>query len=109
MSNYKSTVKELKATLKGLASEIKSTKSIFKDNQRKNSGDPGYELILSLRDKTYEFRHKHIAYCLFRGKTYDQVEQKCREDNKPNMKYVEELLSSYNTEEVSDEAIRASA
>jgi hypothetical protein len=109
MSNYKSTVKELKATLKGLASEIKSTKSEFKDAQRSNSGDPGYELLRSLYNKKFEYRHKHIAYCIFRGKTYEQIELKCREDNKPDMKYIEELLSSYSAEEVSDEAIRTSA
>lgn len=32
--------------------------------------------------KSEEFRFKHIAYCMARGKSYEQIEQKTHEHNK---------------------------
>lgn len=32
--------------------------------------------------KSEEFRFKHIAYCMARGKEYNQIEQKTHEHNK---------------------------
>lgn len=61
---------------------------------------------------SWEFRHRHIAYCLLRGRTMEQIERKTREDNHPSErlidKYKEEytkMLSDYM--EASDEAVRS--
>ena len=49
-----------KQELKDLAAYIKKNKRTF---------------------KSYEFRIKHIAYCMARGRTYEQIEQKTHEHN----------------------------
>ncbi len=56
----------------------------------------------------YEYRHRHIAYCLFRGRTMEQVERSNRQGNKPNDSYLEQLAAEYNQlleQDKSDEAI----
>lgn len=60
---------------------------------------------------SWEFRHRHIAYCLLRNRTMQQIENKVREGNEPSdrliEKYKEEylkMLSDYM--EAHDEAVR---
>jgi secreted Zn-dependent insulinase-like peptidase len=74
----------LKNELKELASRIHTAK-----HERKTVRFTGTRTIRSkyshLTDAQYaaylarelgeEFRHKHIAYCMIRGKTYEQIEQ----------------------------------
>ena len=77
---------EIKVELKQEALLIRKQKLEYKDYQRGNGNAPwskaGYV-------SSWNWRHKHIAYCLLRGRTYEQIEGKCREDNKPNMLLVE--------------------
>ena len=77
--------KELKAELKVLAKEIRELKS-----QRK-SHPFGY--VPGLDNKRYIVRHKHIAYCLLRGKSYEEIEGKCHQE--PNMDYVERIKEAH--------------
>jgi len=42
-----------------------------------------------------EFRHKHIADCMLRGRSYEQCEQKTRQDNKANMDLVNKYIVDY--------------
>lgn len=65
-------IAKLKAELKVLAAEIKSLKSKRKERR-------GY--IPELGKSRYSFRSKHIAYCLLRGRTMEQIEPKLREPN----------------------------
>ena len=44
---------------------------------------------------SYDFRHRHIAWCLFRGKTIDQIE-KPSEDNNPNAKLIQKYMEEFN-------------
>ena len=44
----------------------------------------------------YEFRHKHIAYCLLRGRTMEQIEQKVNDGNEPNHSYIKQLIEEYD-------------
>ncbi len=83
-------IKELKLELKSLAVEIRGLKATRK------SHDYGY--VPGLWRSKYEARHKHIAYCMLRGRTYEQVENSCRET--PNMKYVEEIMEAFREEDV---------
>ncbi len=66
-------IKEKKEELKQLALKIRKLKS-----QRKET-DNQWEISLEKR----KFRHDHIAYCLVRGRVYEQIEQP-HENNKPN-------------------------
>lgn len=89
---------KLKSELKVLAKEIREKK-----DKRKGSK---YGYVEGLNPARWTARHKHIAYCLLRGRTYEQIEQP-RYDNKPNMRLVEQYVAEY-AEEVKDEALCAS-
>lgn len=43
----------------------------------------------------HHFRHMHIAYCLLRGKTMKQIENKVREGNEPNKKLIDKYVEEY--------------
>jgi hypothetical protein len=67
----KEQLRALKLNLKEIAKEIKNQKRVRKlrhPHHDRYKGD--YELLL-LRD---EFRHKHVAYCVARGRSIDQVD-----------------------------------
>ena len=82
-------LKELKTELKALAVRIRKERAEHKAAQR--AGTCTY----SPDNLSYTYRHKHIAYCLLRGRTREQIENKVREDNKPNEDYIQELLVGY--------------
>lgn len=66
---------ELKGELKKLAKEIKGFKGCRKADKR---SVPLYEIQGNIDWRKDDFRHKHIAYCMLRGKEYDQIENFCR-------------------------------
>lgn len=72
----------MKQELKQLASHISSLKL-----QRK----PLRGFVPGLASTQYEYRHKHIAYCLLRGTPYELIESKVAEGNEPNWRYIDEL------------------
>lgn len=63
---------KMKAELKVLATEIRTLKSKRKELK-------GY--VPGLAGTQHEFRYKHIAYCLLRGRTLEQIESKVRDVN----------------------------
>lgn len=79
------TFADLKLKLKTLAAEIRDKKS-------KRKGAPN-GVVPGLKSAQYEFRHHHIAYCLLRGRSMEEIE-KCAEDNKPSEYYVEQIVKS---------------
>ena len=88
-------IAKLKAELKDLASKISTDKIGEKDHQRKHDGCHSSSIwkLLGIRR---EFRHKHIAYCLLRGRTLEQIE--CpSENNKPDLEAVKRHLKDYET------------
>ena len=78
----KEQIKKMKQELKELASRIKENKK-----QRKSSSN-GY--VAGLAELKLAFRHKHVAYCLARGRTLEQVDS----GRRLNMEYVKWVLSS---------------
>ena len=78
---------KLKLELKTLALEIRSLKS-----QRK-SFSSGY--VPGLISKQYNYRHMHIAYCLMRGRTIEQIENKVREHNAHDERLVQNYINQY--------------
>jgi hypothetical protein len=83
-------LKELKSELKSLASQIRKSRAEFKSAQR-----TGTYIVSDLGSLCYKFRHKHIVYCLLRGRTREQIESSVREDNKANEDYIQELMEGY--------------
>lgn len=43
----------------------------------------------------YSLRYLYLAYAIVRGKTIQQVENKCREDNKPSTTRIETIINQY--------------
>jgi len=41
------------------------------------------------------YRHMHLAYCLLRGRTMEQVETTVREGNEPNEKLIDKYVKDY--------------
>ena len=78
----------IKEELKKLAQEIKEAKIDLKDQQR--NGTAGWKTFSNVDNLKYEFRHLHIAYCLIKGRKYEEIEQP-REGNEPDDQYIEEL------------------
>jgi len=84
----------LKKELKIKAAEIRKTKIQIKELQK--SRDYAGKLQYSLLHLKRDYRHKHIAYSMLRGRTYEQIEPKCHENNKPNMDFVKEIMDEYS-------------
>jgi hypothetical protein len=89
-----------KQELKEMAKEIRELK-----NSRK--GGKTAEELSNINYKIWrlkrEYRHSHIAYCLVRGRTYEQIETP-REGNKPDFHLIE---TYYNKLKLAVEAANA--
>jgi hypothetical protein len=87
------TRRQLKAELKHLAVQIKTKRPAYRKAQSTNTST--WQMLAELEKAVYEFRHRHIAYCTLRGRLRDQIE-KPRPENKPNEKYVADLIIAYS-------------
>jgi len=92
--------KEIKSELKDLVKRIRENKIALKAFQRENGGSQGM-IGYALKKLQGEFRHKHIAYCLMRGRTIEQIERKNKENNEPDMIYVKSIVAEYTKREES--------
>ena len=92
---------ELKAELKELAKEIREFKYLrdhWWDHREQSQGAYQWAVLSRAR----EFRHKHIAYCMLRGRTYEQIENYCRET--PDFDWIGNIKFEYG-----QKTLRASA
>lgn len=62
---------QMKAELKVLATEIRQLKSTRKQCQ--------FGYVPGLGGTQHEFRYKHLAYCMLRGRSIEQIEPKVRD------------------------------
>lgn len=83
---------ELKAELKELAKEIKELK--YKRDHWWEFGNDQSEFMWKTCRKSYLFRIRHIAYCLLRGRRYEEIEQPA-ENNKPYWNHIEDIMEKY--------------
>jgi hypothetical protein len=67
----KEQIKSLKLNLKEIAHTIKNQKTLRKKSHPHHDKYKGDYPLLRLRE---EYRHKHVAYCLTRGRTIEQVD-----------------------------------
>jgi len=91
---------ELKENNKSLAKNIKERKAEIKKTQKegKYAGRLQYELITV----KCMYREYHIAYCLMRGKLYEEIE-KPKEENKlkkESWSQIEKIKEAYHEENV---------
>jgi len=103
-------IDKLKNELKRLAEEIRTAKQERKTvnfngkrtikNTSKWCTDALFCAELAIKLKK-EFRHKHIAYCMLRGKTLDEIESTTKTTENPydrkyrDMDYIDQLLTEY--------------
>jgi len=100
----------LKEELKAIAVKIKSSKSEYKKQQSKISKEKidfsiSKECIdffhkhILLENSIFSFkemyRHKHIAYCLLRGRKYEEIENKVGSGNEPNWNFIKKIQEAY--------------
>ena len=85
-------MKALKAELKSLAKSIRATKHEINENLKNNTGN-AYKFQWELPTLRNNFRHKHIAYCLLRGRTMEQIEPKT--NNAPDEKLIKEIMDAH--------------
>jgi len=91
---------KLKNDLKELAKELRDVKS--KRNESFRNGEIGKagKFQYSVLNLKHEFRHKHIAYCMSRGREYTQIEPKVREGNEVDWNYINKLIIPKESEGV---------
>jgi hypothetical protein len=103
-------IQKMKAELKALALNIRLTRAAGKEYQRSGGTiDKFPKDSIGLWRSVPEFRHKHIAYCLARGKTYEQIESKVHEHNKLTEKHWEKINSMVKAVQDEQEALRPCA
>jgi hypothetical protein len=88
----------LKQELKQLASELRNDKIAIKAHQ-KEYGAAGYQQCAIFKKKR-TCRQKHIAYSMMRGRSYEQIEPKCREGNEPDMDLIRRIIDEYSPKDV---------
>ncbi len=81
----------MKDELKQLAKEIREWKGNRKQDKREKLNLCQWEVQDKIDWRKNEFRHIHIAYCMLRGKTYEQIENHCRVF--PNFVRVNKLMA----------------
>jgi len=86
----------LKEQLKAEAIKLRSQRLDIKKLQQ-NGKYAGHLQCSQIYLKS-NYRHKHIAYSLMRGRTYEQIEPTCR--NKPDMDRVKEIINEYSEKDV---------
>lgn len=97
---------ELKATLKGLAAKLKLLKPLYRacESRAAKGSTDSIDSCSSRANKFYDilaaqrkFRHAHIAYCLLRGRTREQIERP-KPENKPDETLIAKYLAEYSVE-----------
>jgi hypothetical protein len=93
-------IRELKSYLKNIAKLIKEDKCKYKEYQRGTlKYDDYYRWRQSIghqyTDLSSHYRYRHIAYCLLRGRAYEEIERKVREGNAVTWSKVESIMVEY--------------
>ncbi len=92
--------KKIKEDLKNLAHNIRAVRRAERESQSKNIPYQHPELRPTcckerwLGAMSWDFRHRHIAYCLLRGTPREMIEQP-KEENKPREEYIEKYLAEF--------------
>jgi hypothetical protein len=90
----------LKSELKQLASELRNDKASIKQTQKECGSGAACDQQAAVVTKKRTCRHRHIAYSMMRGRTYEQIEAKCREGNSPDQNLIQEIIRAYGTQDV---------
>lgn len=86
-------MKTIKENLKNQAKELRELKSNIRHGMQYNRSGV-WEYQIKLLEKKEQFRYEHIAYCMLRGREYEEIEQKTRPDNAIDMSKVESIFKT---------------
>lgn len=91
----KELILEFKTERKKLAQDIRNLKEQMKDGMRGKEVaiSPGRIQSSFLPIAKYEFRHQHIAYCMLRGRTMEEIE--AGGDHSRNEEYINSIMSAF--------------
>jgi len=80
-------------------SELKAQAQIIRNlKAKRKSSSNGY--VSGLFTEQWHYRHKHVAYCIMRGRELAQIEQKVRPGNELSESLLEKYLKEYSDEVV---------
>lgn len=81
---------KIKTELKTEAIALSTNKRLVRQMQResKYAGNLQWKVLKDQR----EWRHKHIAYCLLKGRSLNEIETTVSENNKPNEERIQKYL-----------------
>ncbi len=85
-------MKTIKQNLKEQAKTIRTLKDAINSGMRegkyvwREQGD----LLRAQR----KFRYEHVAYCMLRGRTYEQIENKVKPENEIDMEGVKKIMTT---------------
>jgi hypothetical protein len=96
------TLRRVREEQKVLAEKIRRSRSQFKQSQR--DGSPNLRWYCEAEVSSTEYRHRHIAYCLARGRSMDQIERP-KEGNEPNLKVAHGILETLRAEMASEQVV----
>ena len=89
---------ELKSELKKLAKEIREWKNNRKQDRRRELHMQQWEVQSQVDWRKDYFRHSHIAYCMLRGRKYEQIEKHCKVF--PNFDRITEIMEQHESKTV---------
>lgn len=99
----------LKAELKVTAKNITEAKLAMKAAFKSNNWADAFSSQDRYRTAKRDYRHKHIAYCLVRGKTYSEIENP-KPDNKADLSLVHTLAGNLHlqiAQEIKNDSVRS--
>lgn len=88
-------IRELKFKLKDMALKIREYKALYKDCQRGNKKNEDLWKWTREQGDFSNYRYYHVAYCLLRGRKYEQIENKVRNGNEIVWSRVESIIQNY--------------
>ena len=90
----------IKEMLKSEAKELRVLKDEIKSAMRDGSicTAPNWNFQSKLETLRYDWRHKHIAYCLIKGRSIEEIEPYCSKDNPRNDNLIEKYRKEFEGE-----------
>ncbi len=84
---------KIKAQLKELALDLRDSKKSLRQHMKENTYKVSEQYHVMGAKKLY--RHQHLAYCLLRGRTLEQVEFKVSPENLADKTLLEKYLAEF--------------
>lgn len=85
-------MKTIKESLKAQAAQIRTLKDAINSGMRE--GKYVWKEQSAILSAQRKFRYEHVAYCLLRGRTYEQIENYTKPENAIDMDSVKKIMET---------------